>query len=109
MSALPQAFHAVGSKQLLASVWQRNLPLMRERLATLNDIALAAHGGVLTPAARQTGADIAHKLAGSLGMFGYLQGTELARALELLLDSEEPLSSAEVRRLTLQLTQAVPA
>ena len=108
MSALPQAFRAPGSQQLLASVWQRNLPIVRERLATLSDIAHTGIDGIITEAARKTGSEIAHKLAGSLGMFGYLQGTELARALEHLLESDLPVTLTDVQALTTQLQQAVP-
>lgn len=108
MSALQQALRATGSQQLLASVWQRNLPIMRERLATLSDVAQTGSDGIITDSARQVGSEIAHKLAGSLGMFGYLQGTELARALEHLLDSDHPVALCDVLALTVQLHQAVP-
>ena len=108
MSALPQAFHAVPPHEILASVWQRNLPVVRERLAALGDVAQRAGAGTLSLSSRKLGADIAHKLAGSLGMFGYLHGTELARALELILDSDLPLTPAELQSLTGQLLEAVP-
>ena len=108
MSALPQALSVASSQQLLATVWQRNLPVVRERLATLSHVALDAGNGLLTPKARQEAADIAHKLAGSLGMFGYLGGTEIARELELLLDAEDPLQPEVVLDLTARLQHAVP-
>lgn len=111
MSALPQAFRVPGSQhsqQLLASVWQRNLPIIRARLALLSDVAVLADADVLTPIARQEAADVAHKLAGSLGMFGYLSGTEIARELELLLESEGPVSVPAMRELAARLVQSVP-
>ena len=111
MSALPQAFRVPGSQpseQLLASVWQRNLPIVRARLALLSDVAALREGDVLSPVTRQEAADVAHKLAGSLGMFGYLSGTEIARELEEVLESEGPVSLPAVRELAARLVQSVP-
>ena len=108
MSALPKAFTAAGSQQVLASIWQRNLPLVRERLCALDGIAQQAQIGALSHESRREGADIAHKLAGSLGMFGYLEGTEVARALELILESEGPMQDGSVQELTAELLRAVP-
>ena len=108
MSALPKAFLAAGSQQILASIWQRNLPIVRERLDTLKGIARQAETGALPDDLRREGADIAHKLAGSLGMFGYLQGTEVARALEIVLDADGPMLDGSLRELTAELLRAVP-
>ena len=108
MSALSQAFHATDPQKLLASVWQRNLPVVRTRLATLDDLTKAGRDGLLSDDARSLAADIAHKLAGSLGMFGYLQGTEIARSLELLLNTDGPVTLTDVQMLTTQLQLAVP-
>lgn len=108
MSALPKAFTAAGSQQVLASIWQRNLPIVRERLCTLNGIATQADAGALSYESRREAADIAHKLAGSLGMFGYFQGGEVARALEVMLESEGPMQHGSVQELTAKLLRAVP-
>ena len=108
MSASPQALTSAGSQQLLATVWQRNLPLLRSRLASLDAAAELAGAGRLTEAGRQEAVEIAHKLAGSLGMFGYLRGTEIARELELLLDLEIPLRPFELQKLTHLLRQTLP-
>ena len=108
MSALPQALNSAGSHQLLASVWQRNLPLLRTRFALLRAAAQQAEAGLLTPSARKEAAETAHKLAGSLGMFGYGRGTEISRQLEQLLDGEDPVSIQAVRALTMQLGESVP-
>ncbi len=75
---------------LLASLWHRNRPLLEERLSILDRAAAAATSGTLVEEIREEAADTAHKLAGSLGMYGYEQGTLLARQLELLLDYATP-------------------
>jgi HPt (histidine-containing phosphotransfer) domain-containing protein len=70
---------------LLADLWHRQLPLLRERLDLLDRTAAEASTGALSEASRAEALSVAHKLAGSLGMFGYHQGTEIARTLELIL------------------------
>ncbi len=103
MSAMIRAVPTANPQQILASVWQRNLPLVRQRLECLRSAAWQASVDQMSPSTRREAGDIAHKLAGSLGMFGYLQGTEIARALELLLDGEEPVSALHFQELTTQL------
>ncbi len=70
------------TKKLLAGLWEKNLPVLRERLALLEAAADAADAGTLTAELQHEAASTAHKLAGSLGMFGHPKGTELARVLE---------------------------
>ena len=74
--------------EILSRIWQQTLPLMRERVACLERFARQADLGELTPAARIEASDLAHKLAGSLGMFGYPRGTEIAREMENMLEAE---------------------
>jgi HPt (histidine-containing phosphotransfer) domain-containing protein len=76
-----------GTRALLSRLWQRSLPLLLERLAVLDAAATASRAGTLTPDLRARAIDEAHKLAGSLGMFGYPDGTDLARKIELLLEA----------------------
>jgi HPt (histidine-containing phosphotransfer) domain-containing protein len=75
---------------LLTVLWERNLPTLRERLDTLDRAAAAAASGHLTEASRAEALGIAHKLSGSLGMFGYHRGTEIARQIEALLAPPAP-------------------
>src|ERR1700733_7493632 len=70
---------------LLTDLWQRQLPLLQERLDLLDRTAAEASAGVLSQASRDEALTVSHKLAGSLGMFGYQQGTDTARAMELIL------------------------
>jgi len=42
---------------------------------------------------------VAHKLAGTLGMFGYPRGTDLARLIEEVLELPDPLTPAEGQQL----------
>ena len=75
---------------LLTSLWNRNLPLLRERLGTLDRAVAAAASGHLPEILRSEALDIAHKLSGSLGMFGHHRGTEIAREIEAILKDSTP-------------------
>jgi HPt (histidine-containing phosphotransfer) domain-containing protein len=75
---------------LLAALWLRNLPVVEERVATLDRAAEAMIAGVVDGTLRAEAAGCAHKLAGSLGMYGYDEGTRIARELETLLNGVSP-------------------
>lgn len=64
-------------------LWEKFLPQMYERVATLQNAAarLASGSALSTDEQDKAGAD-AHKLAGVLGTFGLKEGTELAREAE---------------------------
>ena len=67
---------------LLAELWQRHLPALRERLDLLDRTAAEASSGSLAEASRVEAHSIAHKLAGNLGMFGHRQGTDADDCLD---------------------------
>jgi HPt (histidine-containing phosphotransfer) domain-containing protein len=68
--------------QLIAELWRKNQPQILERIALLESAAAAARSGTLTDGQRTEAESMSHKLAGSLGMFGFPAGTTIARALE---------------------------
>ncbi len=81
---------------------------MRDRIASLETAAEEALNGTLSAARRTEASDIAHKLAGSLGMFGYPAGTEISREMEGMLEAETPVDPAWFARLTHQLRSVLP-
>ena len=89
---------------LLAALWRKNRPVVEERLATL-DGAAATRGG-LSEDRRKEAQSTAHKLAGALGMYGYDEGTRIARLLEQLLESATP-EPERFRGLMAELRAAV--
>jgi HPt (histidine-containing phosphotransfer) domain-containing protein len=95
------------AKKMLAALWERNLPVLQERLARLDAASEAAVTGKLTPAMREDAASTAHKLAGSLGMFGYPRGTEFARKLEVLLTEPGDADALSLRELASSLRESV--
>jgi HPt (histidine-containing phosphotransfer) domain-containing protein len=76
--------------KLLAALWVKNRPLVEERLTTLEQAAAGASAGSLPEPLRLAAEASAHKLAGSLGMYGYDEGTRIARQLEALLGGQTP-------------------
>ncbi len=75
---------------LLAKLWVKIQPLVEQRLETLDQAAAAAAAGNLSEDLRKQAAGDAHKFAGSLGMYGYDEGTRIARDLEVLLGGANP-------------------
>ena len=72
---------------LLAKLWVKIQPIVEERLVVLDQASAAAGLGALPDELRVQARNNAHKLAGSLGMYGFDEGTRVARELEQMLDA----------------------
>jgi HPt (histidine-containing phosphotransfer) domain-containing protein len=92
---------------LLAQLWQKNLPTIRERLDLLDQFGSAADSGSLEEHTRLEALNIAHKFAGSLGMYGYQQGTEVASKMERILKSPTPETLVTLRALAADLRKSL--
>jgi HPt (histidine-containing phosphotransfer) domain-containing protein len=92
---------------MIAELWQRHLPLMRERLDVLDRTAADAASGMLSEDSRAEALSIAHKLAGNLGMFGYHQGSEIASEIEQTLKEPTPESLSALTIQARQLREAL--
>lgn len=73
---------------ILDQMWTRFLPDIRQRAEVLETSAEALTAGGMTDAQRAAAHSAAHKLAGTLGTFNLMHGTELAREFELITASE---------------------
>ncbi len=93
---------------LIAELWRKNLPSLRERLDTLDRAAAEASSGVLAETTRSEAQSIAHKLAGNLGMFGYPKGSEVASKMEHTLKAPTPETLVTLADLAKQLRQTLP-
>jgi DNA-binding response OmpR family regulator len=71
-----------------------------EQVTTLEQVTIALSAGSLSDDLRQSAKQYAHKLAGSLGTFGYPEGSKVARQIEHLLMDEVTLGQGETLRLT---------
>ena len=84
---------------LLATLWARSSQTITERLDVLRATHRALRTNPADKAARRSGADAAHKLAGILGTFGLPEGTNLARSTEVMLESGAPIRSYDLETL----------
>jgi HPt (histidine-containing phosphotransfer) domain-containing protein len=76
--------------RMIAWLWERSLPQVEERLRLLERAAAANTLGEMAEEQRSAAQEIAHKLAGSLGMFGFLLGSKIASQLEMQFESGSP-------------------
>jgi HPt (histidine-containing phosphotransfer) domain-containing protein len=76
--------------RLIHALWERNRAQVENRLHLLESAADASRQGDMGEELRHEAREIAHKLAGSLGMFGFSMGSEIARRLELLFERGDP-------------------
>ena len=92
---------------LLADLWQRHLPTLRERLDLLDRTAAEASSGTLDEELRLEAHSVAHKLAGNLGMFGHQQATEIASAMEQILKAPTPEALATLPAIASDLRKTL--
>ncbi|BAZ52112.1 multi-component transcriptional regulator, winged helix family protein [Nostoc sp. NIES-4103] len=81
-----------------------------QRVTLLEQVEQALQIGKLQPELQQRASNEAHKLAGTLGSFGYETGSKLAQAIEHLLMDDKLLGAKEVSQLSqlvIQLKQAL--
>lgn len=92
---------------LLAELWERNRPLLEERLTVLDRAVAEVNAGALDEATRIEALDTTHKLAGTLGIFGSQRGTELAREMEKILGQAEVSALARLPELVADLRETL--
>ncbi|HEY9615936.1 MAG TPA: response regulator [Microcoleaceae cyanobacterium] len=95
---------------LFAQLAERFRASLDQRLLRLEEAIRTVGSGALSRSQRQTAQEEAHRLAGSLGMYGYTQASELARAIEHILLGDSALEehhSLQLAQLLADLRQAV--
>ena len=90
---------------LLATLWSRSRETIGERLDVLRTTLRVLRANPADKNARRAGADAAHKLAGILGTFGLPEGTNLARQVEVMLESAAPIHSFDLEALQRSIDQ----
>lgn len=84
----------------VAKIWERFKEATINRLIVLEQAVMALLEGILSDELRRQAEREAHKLAGSVGMFGFAEGSRLARTIEQMLQAGTPLGQAETLRLS---------
>lgn len=95
-------------KAITTKVWDRFKGKYEEQATTLEQ-QVAALATVASSVTQQEAEQIAHKLAGSLGMFGLMNASHLAHQVEQLVNGHDlsPIQIQEAIRLTRLLRQEV--
>lgn len=79
----------------IQAVFEQNRDELMRRIATLDHAVAAVRAGGLDEDLRASAECDAHKLAGSLGMFGLASGSDLARELEQALATRPAISAVD--------------
>ena len=90
---------AVALSVAIEAIWEKSREEIARRIETLEETISAVLDGELDEDLRARAERDAHKLAGSLGMFGFPTGSALAREVEQTLATPEGPSLADVPRL----------
>jgi HPt (histidine-containing phosphotransfer) domain-containing protein len=107
----PRSSHAAPEEvtgklhDLLSTLWSRSRETITERLDVLRTTHRVLRTNPADKNARRAGADAAHKLAGILGTFGLPDGTNLARHVEVMLESAAPISPFDLEALERSIDQ----
>jgi hypothetical protein len=96
-------------KAAVAAMWEEARPRIMDRVAVLRAAAAAALDGGLDATPRREAEGEAHKLAGSLGMFGFGEGGDVAREIEELIDGDGPFDTARFAALVDRLVGELPS
>ncbi len=78
----------------VAALWEKYRGVILARLDELDHAAISVLSGELSSDARRKAERAAHKLAGSLGVYGFGKASEHALVIERLLEGDDPLSAA---------------
>jgi diguanylate cyclase (GGDEF)-like protein len=84
----------------VAALWERFQESTMQRIAVLEQAVLALLTGALPATLQQQAEREAHKLAGSLGTFGFAKGSQLAQGMEHMLQPGQPLGPPQTLRLS---------
>lgn len=85
---------------VIASLWAKNLDRVCDRIQHLTHLVPAIQNQHLTHTQYKEGLSIAHKLAGSLGCYGFRDGSAIALELEQLLKEQASNLAAQTDEIT---------
>ena len=82
---LPESSQQQDKSASIKQIWSKFKDLAFQRLSDLENLAVASAENSLTDELCQQARNSAHKLAGSLGCFGFPEGSRIAKEIEQLL------------------------
>jgi DNA-binding response OmpR family regulator len=96
----PEAQRRQRRAAALREVWDSSKDQLLTRVQVLEESVAALMEGALTPSLRARAEREAHKIAGSAGVFGFMEGTRIARQVESALKSSPTLEARDALRLS---------
>ncbi len=88
------------AKTITGNIWQRIKDKLAQRTAIIEQATNAIVNNRLEEELRQQATSEAHKLAGSLGIFNFQEGSRLAREVEEILTRGQPFSRKQKQLLS---------
>jgi DNA-binding response OmpR family regulator/HPt (histidine-containing phosphotransfer) domain-containing protein len=85
----------------IAKIWEKFKAEFFQRLVLLQQAATALQADALSAELQQQAKHEAHKLAGALGVFGFKEGSQVAKVIETLL--QQPLTIADTATFASQV------
>lgn len=102
--ALPVGPKSEQVSDAIAKVWERFKDRIGDRVTLLEEATAAISQGAIDSELRSLAEGEAHKLAGSLGTFGFVEGSRLAREIEYLFQKQpEPCLVPDLSQLLCNL------
>jgi DNA-binding response OmpR family regulator len=98
----PETVPVVKLATTLAQIWEKSKDQFESYALLLTEVAQELKRKKLTPDRQKAAEQAAHKLAGTLGMFGMMDGSQLARQLENSWGKPQP-DPIEVAKLAQQI------
>ncbi len=98
-----------GQEREIAKLWSRFKDTAFQRLSILESLVAAIPKQLVNQELHAEAKSAAHKLAGSLGGFGFAEGSKIAKEIENLLTVNlvEQIQVEQVRELTISLNQTL--
>lgn len=92
-------FSQTAADAVMAELWERFKDSFSLQIDVLDQVVVALKDGYLSPTLQQEAKQAVHKLVGSLGVYGFTQGSVLARQIEVLLHPDLALGAAEIEQM----------
>ncbi|VEP12669.1 Protein RcaC [Hyella patelloides LEGE 07179] len=99
----PSTDQTPDKSQQIADAWLQFKDVAFQRLAILDNLASAFTENTVIPESYPEAKSAAHKLAGSLGGFGFPNGSKIAKKIEKLLENDL-VEQAEIQQFTTLVT-----
>jgi len=87
----------------IRNVWQRSRSDVKQRVVVIGEAVNRLEKNKLSKKLRSQAEEAAHKLVGSLGMFGSDEGSRIAQEIEVLFSGDSPLQQTEDKQKLSQL------